>query len=97
MRQIDQKHTITDEGKLIKASTGEEIPETEPTILFRGRDRLALPMLEYYKLLCKADGATDHQLESVDTMIAKFASYAANNNVKQPGITEGKPWDGTPS
>jgi hypothetical protein len=97
MRQIDEKHTITDDGKLIKTATGEEIPEIEPVILYRGRDRLALPMLRYYRTLCVADGATEYQLQSMDRMIEKFQKYADENPTKQPGITQGAPWDGKQS
>lgn len=96
MRQIDQKHSI-DGDCIIKTSTGEAIPLTEPVILFRARDRLALPMLRHYRGLCASDGATDYQLESMDRMIEQFESYAADNNVKQPGITKGAVWDGSPS
>lgn len=96
MRQIDEKFSV-DGDKIIKTGTGEEVPESEPTILYRGRDRLALPMLRYYRELCANDGATDYQLESMDRMIKKFEDYAAANPTKQPGITKGLPWDGSPS
>jgi hypothetical protein len=96
MRRIDEKFSV-DGDKIIKTETGEVVPETEPTILYRGRDRLALPMLRFYRQLCIDDGATDYQLESMDRMIKSFEEYAENNPVKQPGITRGLPWDGTPS
>lgn len=96
MRQIDEKHSI-DNDRIIKTATGEEIPENEPVILYRRRDRLALPMLRFYRQLCVDDGATDYQLESMDRMIKRFENYAKENPTKQPGITRGKAWDGTPS
>lgn len=96
MRQIDEKYSV-DGDRIIKTKTGEEIPLDEPTILYRGRDRLALPMLEFYKSLCIEDGATDYQLESMDRMIDRFKKFAAENPTKQPGITRGEAWDGTPS
>jgi hypothetical protein len=96
MRQINEKFSV-DGDKIVKTATGEVVPETEPLILFRARDRLALPMLEYYRKLCFQDGANDYQLESMDHMIAKFEKYAEENPTKQPGITRGLPWDGTPS
>lgn len=104
-RTIDMKHSIraTLHGEpeltvsqvdleLIKHENNTVIPETEPTILFRGRDKLALPMLNYYKELCEKDGATPHQLESIQTMIDKFFVFAADNpqTMKQPGSTLGK-------
>lgn len=101
MKQIDAKHSIRvnafGEPFIVKTSTLEPIPEDEPVILFRGRDRLALPMLNFYRKLCEEDGATDYQLESMDEMIGKFGNWAANNATKQPGITRGLKWDGKPS
>lgn len=97
MRAIDLKHHITDDGRLVKTEDGVEIPSHEPTILFRGRDRLALPMLQHYRQLCADDGATEYQLTSVDAMIAWFEAYAKANPTKQPGITRGEKWDGTQS
>ncbi len=65
MRRIDEKHHISGE-KIIKTTNGQEVPETEPTILFRGRDKLALPLLRIYRVLCVADGCNDFQLASMD-------------------------------
>lgn len=90
MRRIDEKHHI-EGGKIIKTTNGTEVPESEPTILFRGRDHLALPMLEHYRELCVEDGCTDYQLESMDKMIAAFEKFAEENpkTMKQPGVTRG--------
>jgi hypothetical protein len=90
MRQIDEKHHITDDGKLMK-NNGQEIPLDEPTILFRGRDKLALPMLHYYYNLCSLDNATQYQLETMKKMIQKFQKFADESpTMKQPGSTLGK-------
>lgn len=96
MRQIDEKHSI-DGDRIYKTSTGEVVPEDEPVILFRARDRLAMPMLLHYRQLCADDGATDYQLESMDRMVERFQLYADAHPTKQPGITRGAAWDGTPS
>lgn len=99
-RMIDLKHGINTDGKIVKVfSDGleEELLEDEPVILFRARDRLALPLLHQYFEFCKADGATDYQLESMTEMIQRFQSWADENTTKQPGITKGLPWDGKPS
>lgn len=96
MRQVDEKHSI-DGDRIIKTSTGEAVPDNEPCIIYRGRDRLALPMMRFYRQLCVEDGATDYQLESMDRMIEKFEKFASENNTKQPGVTRGLPWDGSQS
>jgi hypothetical protein len=104
-KRIDEKHHIearahTDQSglvtlekvQIIKTSNGQPIPEDEPIILFRGRDRLAYGMLMHYRQLCIDDGCTDYQLESMDKMIKAFQDYASNHPeiMKQPGITLGK-------
>lgn len=85
-------HVATVELLLVKHENDTIIPDTEPTILFRGRDKFALPMLNFYKRLCEADGATTHQLTSIQTMIDKFGQFSVDNpqSMKQPGVTLGK-------
>ena len=90
MTRIDNKHHLDGE-RIIK--TGNNAPidlDTEPVILFRGRDSLALPMLYHYRSLCVADGCTDFQMESMDDMIRRFQEYANQSpTMKQPGCTRG--------
>lgn len=89
MKRIDNKHHLEGE-QIVKTGNGVPIPDDEPVILFRGRDRLALPMLRFYRQLCADDGCTDFQLRSMDDMIQKFANFADNSpTMKQPGITLG--------
>ena len=96
MRRLDNKHNldVTLWGvPIIVKTNGVPIDlETEPVILFRGRDKLALPMLRHYRDLCIADGCTDFQLESMDDMIRRFEDFAAQSptTMKQPGSTLGK-------
>lgn len=79
------------EPAIIKTGNDQPISDDEPRIIFRGRDRLALPMLRFYRSLCQADGCTDYQLKAVDDLIAEFADFAETSpTLKQPGITLGK-------
>ena len=51
MKLIDPKYGIIIENQtpvIVKAATKEPIPGDEPLILFRARDRHAVPMLRYY-------------------------------------------------
>ena len=91
VRQIDLKHHIDENGEIIKTSNGQAIPHDEPTILFRGRDYLAVPMLIRYREMCIADGCNDFQLTQVTELIQRFADYAKDHPevMKQPGITRG--------
>ncbi len=92
VRIIDLKHHIDEKGQIIKTGNGVPIPENEPTMLFRARDRLAVPMMLYYRRLCVDDSCNDFQLEQIDGLIAKFKAFAVENpqTMKQPGITRGK-------
>jgi hypothetical protein len=91
LRKIDLKHHVDDQGQIVKTGNGVVIPDEEPLILFRARDRLALPMLRNYRALCIGDGCNDFQLKQVDELIARFEAFAHSNpdTMKQPGITRG--------
>jgi hypothetical protein len=90
-RQIDLKHHIDENYNIVKTTNGNIIDTEEPTILFRGRDYLAVPLLIKYRELCKMDGCNDFQLGQVDELIKKFADFASEHPdvMKQPGITRG--------
>lgn len=91
MRRLDNKHHI-DGDQIIKTGNGVPIDlDNEPVILFRGRDKLALPMLEFYRHLCIMDGCTNFQMISMDDMIRRFREFAESSpTMKQPGCTLGK-------
>jgi hypothetical protein len=78
--------------ELIKHTNNTVIPIHEPTIMFRGRDRLVKPMLDYYKKLCEADGANEYQLDLVQQKIDQFEQFTKDfpEVMKQPGVTRGK-------
>ncbi len=83
MRQIDGKYkTDSDITKL----DGTPIPDDEPIILFRAKDKLTPQMLEAYKKLCLDAGCQPGQIESLDPMIEKFKNWQAANpdKVKLP-------------
>lgn len=91
VRKIDLKHHVDENGQIVKSSNNTVIAETEPLILFRARDRLALPLLQHYKQLCIEDNCNDYQLSQIDELIGRFERFAeANPDVmKQPGVTRG--------
>lgn len=100
-RQIDDKHDArvildvagaTESVEIFKSTNNTPIPKEEPMILFRGRDHLAIPMLEHYLHLCLADGCTDYQIEPLRSRIALFQQFALDypDCMKQPGITLGR-------
>lgn len=91
MTRIDNKHHLEGE-RIIKTTNGQPIDlEKEPVILFRGRDKLALPMMRYYRQLCIEDGCTEYQMQSMDDMIRRFEEFANRSpTMKQPGCTLGR-------
>lgn len=91
-RRIDPKFHI-ENGEIIKTSSGEILSRDEPLILMRGRDRLVLATLRYYRELCRLDGCNDYHLGLIDERIVEFEAYASDpSRMKQPGITCGAPW-----
>ena len=92
--RIDEKHSIeiiADTPCIVKSSNNQPIPDDEPRILFRGRDKLALPMLYFYQDLCIKDGCTTFQMESMNVMLVEFERFKSYSlTMKQPGITKGE-------
>jgi len=96
--QIDPKYHVEIDDcstelnpRIVKTSNGEAIPENEPVILFRARDKFALAMLGYYLGLCEKDNCADYQMQSTIKRINAFEQFANKNKdkMKQPGITKG--------
>lgn len=90
IKRIDNKHSITSDGTIIKTSNGSPIPDLEPKILFRGRDKFAIPMMQFYLELCMRDGCTKYQEESMRSMIKEFEDFRISLSMKQPGSTMGR-------
>jgi hypothetical protein len=91
VRQIDLKHHVDEHGQIVKTGNNVVIPLDEPLILFRARDRLAVPMLAAYLSICIDDGCNDFQQNQINELIASFKKFAADNpqTMKQPGVTRG--------
>jgi hypothetical protein len=72
-------------GQFINRVSGEPIPDDEPVILFRARDRYALDVLSFYLSLSK----DEHHQQAIKDRIDEFYSYRASHpeRMKEPGIT----------
>jgi len=81
-----------EDGKIVKVSNGQPIPDDEPIFILRARDRLAVAALSHYIELAEGDGCNDYLLDSVREMLGRFQDFAWNNpqKMKQPGVTRGK-------
>lgn len=86
-RTMDEEYIV-----IAKKSNGEPIPEDEPVFILRGRDHLALRLLDFYRNLCYADNCTDYHMDLLNKTIRDFINFGQNNpdKMKQPGITKGK-------
>lgn len=80
----DRKFTYVD-GQYVNRVSGIPIPDDEPIIIFRARDRHTVAVLEFYKSLV----SDEHHIEGINDRIEEFSSYQSNNPdlVKEPGIT----------
>jgi hypothetical protein len=76
---------------LVKMSNNQVVPEDEPVFFFRGRDYLAIRVLEYYVTLCHDDGCNDYQLSGMAENIRRFKRFKRDHpeRMKQPGVTKG--------
>lgn len=79
MRKIDAKSQTT--GELQKLD-GTAIPEDEPLIMFRGKDKLLPQMLRYYNQISRDAGATEPQLTTVQAKIREVEQWQAANPAK---------------
>src|SRR5690349_952879 len=96
IKPIDPKYGVEwfgdgSEPTLVKSRTSVAIPEDEPLILFRARDRNAIRMLLFYRDLCIDDGCTPEHIAGIDNRLAAFEQFAREHpeRMKQPGITRG--------
>jgi hypothetical protein len=91
LRMLDGKFGITNGGKLVKASSGEESPAWEPLHIMRARDRLSLPLLRQYREISVNDGCNEYHLAGVDAQIERFEKFEREHPewMKQPGVTKG--------
>ena len=85
MRKIDEKYQTT--GKITKLD-GTPIPDDEELILFRGQDKLVVPLLEYYRLLFISSGCPDTELKLLDKRIKDIKAWQKANpgRLKIPGV-----------
>jgi len=89
---INAHFHIDENYRIIKSSNGEAIPQDEPICLLRGRDKLVIPLLEIYRILCVLANCNDWFMSRCDEMLMEFKRFAKNNpdRMKLPGITKGK-------
>ena len=78
----DRKFKFED-GRFVNRVSGDTIPDDEPVIIFRARDRHALQVLYFYQQRC----ADPHHRQAIEDRIAEFQAYRDSHPLKEPGIT----------
>ena len=83
MRQIDGKYKT--DGNITKMD-GTPIPDDEPLILFRAKDKLLPQVIENYKKLCQDAGCQPQQVESLGPLVQQVKDWQTANagKVKLP-------------
>lgn len=80
----DRKFKFED-GRFINRVSGEPIPDEEPVIIFRARDKHSIAVLMAY-----LDMAADpHHRQAIMDRLDEFSAYRAKypERLKEPGIT----------
>ena len=83
MRQIDGKYKT--DGNITKLD-GTPIPDDEPLVLFRAKDKLLPQLLEEYKKLCQDAGCQSQQVETLGPLTQQVRDWQVANpdKVKLP-------------
>jgi hypothetical protein len=71
-----------------------EIPDDEPVIVFRARDRLTCPLLSAYYELCRKAGSLQRHLEITEANYATFADWQEGHpdQVRTPDSERSRAW-----
>lgn len=76
MRQIDGKYKTS--GDITKQD-GTPVPEDEPLILFRAKDKLLPELLGHYLEQCRAAGSPEQHLSTLQQRIDAIKQWQAAN------------------
>ena len=79
MRQIDGKYKT--DGNVTKLD-GTPIPDDEPLVLFRAKDKLLPQLLGDYKKLCQHAGCPDQQVATITPLIQQVKDWQATHQDK---------------
>jgi hypothetical protein len=86
------------DGKYGRVTTEHgDIPDDEPVIVFRARDRLTMPLLEYYQQLCQGAGSPQRHLELIGKTHDEFGRWqeAHPDQVRTPDSERSRAWLGS--
>ncbi len=68
----EPKYDLEGDGRIFNRASGEVIPDDEPIMIFRARDKNAALMIAYYKKLC----IDQHHKNVVNKRLHDFVDFA---------------------
>ncbi len=83
------------DGKYGKVTTEHgEIPDDEPVIVFRGRDRIVPAMLRFYLEMCEANGSPSRHLDLIQRSAANITRWQQDHpgQVRTPDSERSRAW-----
>lgn len=71
-----------------------DIPDDEPVIVFRARDRMMLRLLGHYMKLCDDGGSPDRHLRIIAENLVRFATWQEQHldEVRTPDSERSRAW-----
>jgi len=71
---------------IVSVSKGEPIPEDEPVMLFRARDKHAVTLVRYYYQICSEDNCSDEHMQGIQARVEDFEEFCLYHpdRMKQP-------------
>jgi len=85
------------DGKYGKVTTEYgDIPDDEPVIVFRARDRLTLRLIQHYADLCDIAGSPARHISLVRDTFRRFADWQEKNpdKIRVPASARSREWMG---
>lgn len=88
MREIDGKFSINGD-EIFNTISGEVVPEDEPVMFFRARDRFAVEAMRNYQLVCTIEGCDAKHLAGIEYNVGRFLKFRKEHpeRMKRPGVT----------
>jgi hypothetical protein len=71
---------------------GDHIPDDEPVVVFRAKDRLLPKVLAYYRLFCWKDGSPKRHLLLIDKALEAVQGYQADHPPVTPSSETSRAW-----
>lgn len=78
------------DGRLVKTSNGQPVPEDEPVFIIRGRDELAVGVILDYLNRARQAGCDEGFLSELSDLCVEFSVYARDRQRKLPNVTRGR-------